>query len=52
VALPEELAVGADYGLTVLNGAPAAAVQLATLILSTDGQSILARYGFAPPALK
>jgi hypothetical protein len=34
VALREELAVGADYGLTVLNGAPAAAVQLATLILS------------------
>jgi ABC-type molybdate transport system substrate-binding protein len=50
VALPEELAVGADYGLTLINGAPPAAMHLATLILSTDGQGILARYGFAPPA--
>jgi len=50
VALPEALAVGADYGLTLINGAPPAAMQLAAIILSSDGQSILARYGFAPPA--
>src|SRR5215471_3792274 len=51
VALPDELAVGADYGLTVLNGASPAAYQLAMFILSTDGQRILAKHGFAAPAL-
>jgi ABC-type molybdate transport system substrate-binding protein len=51
VALPDELAVGADYGLTVVSGARAAAYQFAMFILSPDGQRILARYGFAAPAL-
>jgi molybdate transport system substrate-binding protein len=51
VALPEELAVGADYGLTVLNGASSAAYRLAMLIMSVDGQRILAKHGFAAPAL-
>jgi len=51
VALPDELAVGADYGLTVLNGASPAAYQLAMFILSTDGQRILAKHGFAAPGL-
>jgi molybdate transport system substrate-binding protein len=51
VALPDELAVGADYGLTVLNGASPAAYQLAMFILSTNGQRILAKHGFAAPAL-
>jgi molybdenum ABC transporter molybdate-binding protein len=49
VALPDNLAVGADYGLTVINGAPAAATRLTEFILSRNGQEILARYGFAPP---
>ncbi len=47
VALPESLAVGADYGLTVMNGAPAAAHRFAEFILSTEGQEILVRHGFA-----
>lgn len=48
VELPDALAVGADYGLTVMNGAPAEAEQLAEFILSPDGQEILASYGFSP----
>ena len=51
VALPDELAVGADYGLTVLNGASSQAYQLVMFILSTDGQRILAKHGFAAPTL-
>lgn len=50
VALPEALAVGADYGLTVMNGAPPAAGAFARLILSPDGQAILAAHGFAGPS--
>jgi molybdate transport system substrate-binding protein len=48
VDLPEALIVGADYGLTVIDGAPAAAQDFAEFILSADGQKILAGYGFAP----
>ena len=48
VELPETLSVGADYGLTVISGAPAAAQEFAEFILSTEGQKILAGYGFAP----
>ena len=51
VALPEELAVGADYGLTVIANAPPDAYRFAMLILSADGQRILAKYGFTAPAL-
>ena len=47
VALPASLAVGADYGLTVINGASPGAEQLAAYILSPDGQAILAKHGFA-----
>jgi molybdenum ABC transporter molybdate-binding protein len=50
VALPDNLAVGADYGLTVVNGAPAAGRRLAQFILSPEGQNILSGYGFAAPA--
>jgi ABC-type molybdate transport system substrate-binding protein len=49
VALPEAIAVGADYGLTVINGASANAGKLAAFILGADGQKILAKHGFAPP---
>lgn len=55
VKVPGELAVGADYGLLVRAGAPAAAQGLATFILSPEGQAILASYGFeaiANPASK
>lgn len=50
IDLPQELAVGADYGLLVLQGANAAAKPLAEFILSAKGQAILSRYGFQPPA--
>ncbi len=51
VALPDALAVGADYGLTVMNDASPAAYRFALFILSPDGQRILARHGFAAPGL-
>jgi molybdenum ABC transporter molybdate-binding protein len=49
VTLPATLAVGADYGLTVINDAPATAQSFAQFILSPDGQKILSRYGFVSP---
>ena len=48
VALPEKLAVGADYGLTVINGGPPAAQSFADFILSSEGQKLLASHGFSP----
>jgi molybdate transport system substrate-binding protein len=51
VQLPDALAVGADYGLTVMLKSPPAAYQLAMLILA-DGQRMLAKYGFAAPNLQ
>ena len=50
LALPAALAVGADYGLTTMTGAPAGASQLAAFILSPPAQVILTRHGFAPAA--
>ena len=50
VALPPALRVGADYGLTVPNGAQAdKALKMVMFILSPDGQEILARHGFTAP---
>jgi molybdate transport system substrate-binding protein len=51
VALPEPLAVGADYGLTVMNDASAAASRFALFIVAGEGQRILAAHGFAAPGL-
>jgi molybdenum ABC transporter molybdate-binding protein len=51
VALPESLAVGADYGMTVMTGASPGAYRFAMYILSPAGQRILARHGFSAPAL-
>jgi molybdate transport system substrate-binding protein len=51
VQLPDALAVGADYGLTVMNGASAPAYQFALFILSAEGQRTLAKHGFAAPVL-
>ncbi len=51
--LPDTLSVGANYGIAVLTGPPdqeAAAARFAMFILSTDGQAILARWGFNPVA--
>jgi ABC-type molybdate transport system substrate-binding protein len=47
VTLPDTLAVGADYGLTVMTGASTAAQRLAEFIVSPDGQKILVSHGFA-----
>jgi len=46
VSLPEELSVGADYGLIVLDGAPAGAERLALYNLGPEGQTILTDHGF------
>jgi molybdate transport system substrate-binding protein len=51
VALPDSLAVSADYGLTVMADASAGAYRLVLFILSPEGQRILASYGFSAPNL-
>ena len=51
VQLPDELSVGADYGLTVMNGASPPAYKFALFILSAEGQRTLAKHGFAAPNL-
>lgn len=50
-ALPGELRVGANYGLTVLADAKPEAYQLALFILSEQGQGILKKHGFTPVGL-
>ncbi|MBB3267224.1 ABC-type molybdate transport system substrate-binding protein [Azospirillum sp. OGB3] len=50
VAVPAELAVGAEYGLTVVKVADAARGEaFAEYILAPAGQAVLERYGFAKP---
>jgi molybdate transport system substrate-binding protein len=51
VSLPDALATGADYGLTVLSGARPDTYRLAFFILSREGQRILAKSGFGAPLL-
>jgi molybdate transport system substrate-binding protein len=51
VQLPDALAVGADYGMTVMNGASVPAYQFAMFILSAEGQRTLAKHGFAAPGM-
>lgn len=48
VAVPDALAVGADYDLTTISKAPAAALRLADFIMSEEGQKHLVRHGFTP----
>ncbi len=50
IELPENLAVNANYGLTVLKGASEDGEKLANYILSPDGQKILTKYGFSSPS--
>ena len=52
VRIPEDLAVGADYGLLVRKSAPENAWRLAMYILSPKGQKILREYGFEATAIK
>lgn len=49
VALPDTLTIGANYGLTVLDGASPEAYRFAMYILGADGQRILADHGFSAP---
>ena len=46
-AIPEPLAVGADYGLAVMRGSDPRAQQFADFILSPEGQAILMKHGFS-----
>jgi ABC-type molybdate transport system substrate-binding protein len=48
VAVPDELAVGAQYGLLVVGDRPEAR-KLADFILSESGQNVLRKFGFGPP---
>lgn len=51
VDLPETVAVGADYGITVLSDAGPPAYRFALFVLSPDAQGVLARHGFVAPTL-
>jgi molybdate transport system substrate-binding protein len=51
VALPDSLAVGASYALTVIAGARPGAERFAMYVLAVPGQEILARHGFTAVAL-
>ncbi len=51
IRIPEELSVGADYGLLVRNEASKEAWRLAMFILSPEGQKILKDYGFEATAI-
>src|SRR5215470_17865796 len=48
VNLPDNLAVSADYGLTVLSSSSPTAKQFTDFIMSPDGQAILTKHGFTP----
>jgi ABC-type molybdate transport system substrate-binding protein len=47
LAIPEQLAVGADYGLATAVDAGAGARRFADFVLSPPAQQLLARHGFA-----
>jgi molybdate transport system substrate-binding protein len=48
VQIPNNLNVGAEYGMVVLKDAPPRAHEFVRFITSAEGQAILKRYGFAP----
>jgi len=50
VAIPESLAVGAAYAMTLLGDARPGAAAFALFVISIPGQEILARHGFGPVA--
>ena len=49
VAVPANLQVGADYGLTVRRGTHPAAQAFADAMLGSEAQAIFARHGFGSP---
>jgi len=50
VDLPANLAVSAQYGETIINGAQPGAAALEQYVLSAPAQAVLAANGFGPPA--
>jgi molybdate transport system substrate-binding protein len=50
ITLPDNLAVGAAYGLVVMKGASARGERFAAFLLAPPGQAVFARHGFAPPS--
>lgn len=46
VAIPDQLAVGADYGITLVGSPRPEAERFVSFVLSTSGQQILQRHGF------
>ena len=46
--LPDRINVSADYGVAVLRSAPPSATDFVEFLLGADGQTLLARHGFAP----
>jgi molybdate transport system substrate-binding protein len=51
VALPPELTVGPEYGLTVSRKAQPAAADFAMYLMSPQAQATLKAFGFIPVAL-
>jgi ABC-type molybdate transport system substrate-binding protein len=51
IALPPELSVGPEYGLTVSRKAQAGATDFAIYLMSPQGQAALKAFGFIPVAL-
>lgn len=49
VAIPESLAVVAEYGVVVMHGARPAGGRFADFLLSSAGREILGGFGFLPP---
>jgi molybdate transport system substrate-binding protein len=49
VAVPPNLQVFADYGVTVRRGAHPAAQAFADALLTPSAQAVFARYGFGSP---
>lgn len=52
VKIPEELTVGADYGLLINKNASVEAWRFGMFVLSPEGQKILSDYGFEATAVK
>lgn len=46
IDMPPELAVGANYGVTVIDGAPVAARRFVDFLLGPEGQATMRGYGF------
>jgi accessory colonization factor AcfC len=49
VAIPPDLQIFADYGLTVRCGAHSAAQAFADALLTPNAQAVFVRYGFVSP---